>query len=319
MEELLNIEKIGIHDNFFELGGHSLLAIRLTSHIKATFGVTVSVRDIFATPTISNLVKTISEATISNVPAITVRERPKHIPLSYAQERLWFVDKLQGSNAFHIPGVLRIHGELNIELFSKALKILIQRHESLRTVFKEHDGVGYQYILEGNDYKVSYISEIPNGETLANFTDKTIAKAFDLTKDYMLRTVVVKESPTNHVLILVVHHIAADGWSLPILVKELEITYQSLLNGIEIPLEPLSVQYADYSIWQREYLSGEVLEVKLAYWLDKLKGAAPNPSKTTFSLSTRTKIGTSWPNSYPLLVPASFSRPTRPSFIPLRC
>ncbi len=281
-QELLGVEKIGVLDNFFELGGHSLLAIRLTSYIKSEFKVVVSVRDIFATPTIKSLVDTIKNATISNIPEIVVQERPTHIPLSYAQERLWFVDKLQGSNAFHIPGVLQLNGELNIALFTKAMKVLVQRHESLRTIFKEHEGVGYQYIMSEDAYEVTYISELPKGESLPNLIDQTISKTFDLAKDYMLRSVVVKESEANHVLILVIHHIASDGWSLPILVKELEATYQSLLKGEEVLLDPLPVQYADYSIWQRNYLSGEVLETKLAYWLGKLKGAAPLELPTDF-------------------------------------
>ncbi|MBJ6369844.1 non-ribosomal peptide synthetase, partial [Snuella sedimenti] len=281
-ENLLNIPKIGINDNFFELGGHSLLAIRLVSHIKSEFRVIVSVRDIFATPTIASLVETIKNATVSNVPEIVVRERPAHIPLSYAQERLWFIDKLHGSNAFHIPGVLRLKGEFNIKLFTKAIKVLVKRHESLRTIFKDYEGVGYQYIMGKDEYEVTYIPELPKKETITKLIDDTIFKAFDLAKDYMLRTVVVKESPTNHVLILVVHHIASDGWSLPILVKELEVTYQSLLKGEEVLLDPLPVQYADYSIWQREYLSGDVLKMKLAYWLEKLKGAAVLELPTDF-------------------------------------
>ncbi|WP_262495039.1 non-ribosomal peptide synthetase [Kordia jejudonensis] len=282
-EELLNLEHIGIQDDFFELGGHSLLAIRLSSHVKATFGVVVSVRDIFTTPTIKQLVTTIANATLSNVPKISVQERPKYIPLSYAQERLWFVDKLQGSNTFHIPGVLRLNGELNITLFKKTMKTLVQRHEALRTVFKEHNGVGYQQIIDEDAYEVAYISEITNEASLSNVIDGIISKPFDLAHDFMLRTAIIKESEDNHILVLVAHHIASDGWSLPILVKEIEIIYQSLLNGEAIPLAPLPVQYADYSIWQRHYLSGEVLETKLAYWLNKLKGAAILELPTDFS------------------------------------
>ena len=270
LQELLGIQKVGIHDNFFELGGHSVLAIRLVSHIQSTFRIAFNVKDVFATPTAYELAITITEGKVSEVPPITVSERPIHIPLSFAQERLWFVDKLQGSVAYHMPEVLRIKGKLDIDILSKSVKTLVARHESLRTVIKEHEGIGYQYILNSDDFEVTFISELP--ENIADFIEKETIRPFDLSNDYMLRVTILKEDPNNHILVFVLHHISSDGWSIPIFVSELEAYYESLSKGEASLLAELPVQYADYSIWQRAYLSGEVLENKLSYWSDKLQG-----------------------------------------------
>ncbi len=211
--------------------------------------------------------------TTSNVPAIEIVERPERIPLSFGQERLWFLDQLQGSLAYHISGVLKITGALNVVVLSKALKSIVDRHESLRTVFKDHDGIGYQEVKNGNDFEVSHIQNATE-EIVSSEIEKITKTAFDLSKDYMLRAAVISINDTNHRLILVLHHIASDGWSLPILVKELETSYGQLLVGDTIDLPALPVQYADYSTWQRTYLSGEVLAEKLAFWSSKLKDAA---------------------------------------------
>jgi amino acid adenylation domain-containing protein/non-ribosomal peptide synthase protein (TIGR01720 family) len=281
-EELLNVSPIGIHDNFFKLGGHSLLAIRLVSHIQSAFEVTISIRDVFASPTIAALSTVISEGTQSAIPQIIVGKRPKYIPLSYAQERLWFIDKLQGSTAYHIPAVMRIPHEINIELLGKAMRKLVERHEALRTIFVEKDGIGYQEIISSEQFELNYISALPKNTSLETCIAQETSKAFDLSKDYMLRSTLIADTDGSHVLVLVVHHIASDGWSVPILAKELEALYEEFTTGKESNLPALPVQYADYSIWQRNYLSGETLDKKLAYWHNKLNGATPLELPTDF-------------------------------------
>ena len=196
------------------------------------------------------------------------------IPLSFEQERLWFIDKLQGSIAYHISGVLRIKGALDMAMLSESAKILVNRHESLRTVFKDEEGIGYQHIMPCDEFKVTYITELEEETALGDYIEEIVATPFDLENDYMLRMTVVKESESVHTIIIVLHHIASDGWSTPIFVEELETCYQSLLKGEKIELAPLPIQYADYSIWQREYLSGAVLKQKLAYWEHKLNNTA---------------------------------------------
>ncbi|MBJ6369617.1 non-ribosomal peptide synthetase [Snuella sedimenti] len=220
--------------------------------------------------------------TSSIFPVLAPISRPSNIPLSYSQERLWFIDKLQGSLAYHISGVLKVTGALDVSLLSESLQYIVERHESLRTVFKDHDGVGYQEIKEIDAFEVTYI-EGATEEVLSSEIDKVTTAPFDLSQDYMLRASVVSKSDIDYVLILVIHHIASDGWSLPILVKELETIYTQKLSGQTIALPELTVQYADYSIWQRDYLSGKVLEEKLSFWKSKLKDAAILELPTDFT------------------------------------
>jgi fengycin family lipopeptide synthetase D len=186
----------------------------------------------------------------SNIPEIQAVARPSRIPLSFPQERLWFLDQLQGSLAYHISGVLKITGELNVSFLAEALQHLVDRHESLRTVFKDHEGIGYQHIIESDAFEVSHI-EASSEEIITSQIENVTKTPFNLSQDYMLRASVISKSETDHILILVLHHIASDGWSLPILVKELEASYTQLINGKLIELPELTVQYADYSTWQR--------------------------------------------------------------------
>ncbi len=194
------------------------------------------------------------------------------IPLSFPQERLWVMDKLEGTTNYHLPSVLRITGELDHELLSSCFKQIIDRHESLRTIFLERDGVGYQQLLNTANFQIekTAVNRITDQE-LKTLISNEVNRAFDLSKDYMLRANVLKLASDSHVLIVVMHHIAGDGWSVPILVSELEELYNSKLSGKPATLPELPVQYADYSIWQREHLLGETLEKRLNYWEDQLQ------------------------------------------------
>ena len=274
-KNILNIETVGVHHNFFELGGHSLVAIQLIAHIQATFEVVITIKDIFEKPTVSALSTVISEKTKTTIPAIVPTESTSNIPLSYAQERLWFIDKFQGSLAYHIPGVLQINGKIDVDILTKAIKALVVRHEALRTVIREHDGEGFQHILDVDNFEVATIASAEFTIDIDQFIERETQKPFDLSQDYMLRATIVKQSETSHILILILHHIAADGWSIPIFVNELEHAYEQVLTSGKVSLQPLSVQYADYSIWQRNYLSGEILDKKLSYWTHQLQDVTP--------------------------------------------
>jgi len=270
-QELLNAERVGIHDDFFSLGGHSLVAIRLLAAIRKEFKVELSIADIFKHPTVETLANHLDgRLDILPTPLQAGKERPAVIPLSFGQERLWFIDQLEGSVQYHIPLVLRIHGTIRAELLEEALKVVVNRHEVLRTVIRQTEGTAFQQILDGRQWKMDKISA-PGERGAGLLTGELISKPFNLTEDYMLRACLMLTSSEYDILVLTVHHIAADGWSMPVLLRELAVAYSSLSERQVIRLEPLTLQYADYSLWQRQYLQGAVLSAKLKYWKEKLE------------------------------------------------
>lgn len=195
--------------------------------------------------------------------------------MSYSQERLWFIDKLEGSVQYHIPSVLNLRGTLEVEKLVLSIQGVLQRHESLRTVIVEDGGQGYQQILPWEGWQLSRSKASNTKEGIGAQISREISRPFDLSKDYMLRCLLIEHSKDHHRLVVTLHHISSDGWSSSILVKEVAEMYNSLCEGREAELAPLEVQYSDYSIWQRKYVSGEVLEKKLRYWREQLKGVAP--------------------------------------------
>ncbi|MEO7976389.1 amino acid adenylation domain-containing protein [Flavobacterium sp.] len=279
-QDLLNAEQVGITDNFFELGGHSLSAVRLISALKKTFNVTVTITNIFSNPTIAALASFIeSQDNTSVLPFITKQELPADIPLSYAQERLWFIDKLKGSEHYHIPVVLNLKGNLNTAYLATALKTIVERHEALRTVYVEKDGVAYQKVQSSENWELNVLSSVDHYDS---FLSEEISKAFDLSKDYMLRATIIKVSEAEHILVLVRHHIATDGWSSSLIVNEFKALYASYESGTEANLPVLSFQYTDYSVWQRSQITGTYLADKLEYWENKLSGVAPSALPTDY-------------------------------------
>jgi amino acid adenylation domain-containing protein/non-ribosomal peptide synthase protein (TIGR01720 family) len=277
-QEILEVDTIGMNDDFFELGGHSLLAIRLVSAIRKTFKVEMPIGDIFDFPTVAQLVDRITKTSETVVlPAIVkYLHRPANIPLSFSQERLWFIDKLEGSVQYHIPLVLRLTGKINERLLEQALQGIIERHEVLRTIIHEVEGKGYQKIINSSDWQLlrTEISAL-DINNLENFLKGHIDKPFDLSKDYMLRAELMRKTETDHILLVTLHHIASDGWSSSIMITEFMDLYQSFELGKSTSLKPLVIQYADYAIWQREYLKGIILETKLNYWKKKLQDLTP--------------------------------------------
>jgi amino acid adenylation domain-containing protein len=274
-EELLGVEKIGARDNFFELGGHSLLAMRVISQVRRELNKELKIRDLFVYPIIADLAKQLEdEATAAAGSTIkSISPRPEYIPLSYSQERLWFIDRLEGSVQYHIPAVLNLKGEVNIAALENALKTVVERHEVLRTVIREHEGQGYQYI-KANNWTLKQSQSYDNNAELKAYISKEASKPFNLSQDDMLRAELITTGADSYVLLLVLHHIAADGWSMPVLVSELSKLYSSFSNNETSELKTPEIQYADYAIWQREYLDVANLQSKLSYWEEKLAGTA---------------------------------------------
>ncbi len=277
-QELLGIERIGIHGNFFELGGHSLLAMRLISAIRRQMKVEVTVKNLFLYPTISLLSSRIGVGEGEELlPEIEVSARPSHIPLSFSQERLWFIDQLEGSVQYHLPVVLRLKGKLNREALSHSLQQIVNRHEVLRTVYREEEGKSWQYIKEKDSNKLEIIDGSRYNEDkkgLGEYIQKLTKAPFDLSRDNMLRVILIALGEEDHVMVATMHHIASDAWSTSILVKEVAELYSSYTEQRMANLPELPLQYADYSIWQRGYLQGELLEKKISYWKEKLEGVS---------------------------------------------
>ncbi|MEP7253698.1 MAG: amino acid adenylation domain-containing protein, partial [Ginsengibacter sp.] len=275
-QEVLEVDQVGVHDDFFELGGHSLLAIRLISMIRKELGFEVKIGDVFDYPTIALLSKRIEgQEDRTLLPTIEIKERPAKIPLSFSQERLWFIDQLEGSTQYHLPTILRLKGNLNVEALNYSLQQIVHRHQVLRTVYKEEGGIPFQHIKEDEKNAVQEIdgSQFKDkSEELFSFIKQLVKTPFDLSKDNMLKVYLIEVAPEDHVLVAVMHHISSDAWSTSIMVKEVVELYNSFIEQRSPQLPAMDLQYADYSIWQRNNLKGEIFENKVAYWKEQLKG-----------------------------------------------
>ena len=276
-QELLGVDRIGVLDNFFELGGHSLLATRLVSMVRRQMDVDLAIRDVFVHPTISELGGHISEhSTAVLLPSIVPYDRSgmDRVPLSYSQERLWFIDQLQGSLEYHIPFVLRLEGALDRDVLEESLREIVSRHEVLRTVILSDEGVGHQQVLRSRDWALEYYDAVERSD-VEGYLSLFLSRAFDLSKDYMLRVGLYRLGEAEHILAGAFHHIASDGWSNAILINEFVALYSSKKSGLPHGLPELGIQYSDYALWQREHISGPLLEEQLSYWEAHLKDVPP--------------------------------------------
>jgi amino acid adenylation domain-containing protein len=295
--DLLKLDRVGIQDNFFELGGHSLLATQVIAQVRARLQVDLPLREFLADPTIAHLSNWIESSYQHRLTPtlIPVAERQGNLPLSFGQEGLWFLHQLDGLGAaYNLPLHLRLTGELNLAVLEHSLKVLIQRHEILRM----------RCVIDGSQPRLIILPEEPLRLPMIDLqllpdrkreVQRLIAhdaeQPFDLMHDRLLRVAIVRLEPTESILLLTLHHLVADGWSVAVWVRELATIYAAVLIEQPVPLEPLPLQYADFAVWQRQELQGERLELLLAHWRRTLHNApplvtlppdAPRPAMQTF-------------------------------------
>ncbi|HKV09856.1 MAG TPA: amino acid adenylation domain-containing protein, partial [Thermoanaerobaculia bacterium] len=279
---VLDVPEVGVTDDFFALGGHSLLATRLVAEVREAFGVDLPVRAVFQAPTVLSqagalaLARAAGDGFPAPGPILPV-SRDGLLPLSFAQERLWFLDRLTpGSPAYNLPLALRVRGGLDLTALARAVAAVVERHEALRTTFVGLEGRPAQRIApaEGWSLPVRDLSGAPDPEAEARrLAQAEAVRPFDLARGPLLRTGLLRLGPGEHVLLLTVHHIVADLWGLGILVREMATFYAAGTTGRPAGLPELPVQYADFAVWQRGWLQGEVLERQLAFWRERLAGA----------------------------------------------
>ncbi|MCP6762148.1 MAG: amino acid adenylation domain-containing protein [Fischerella sp. CENA71] len=302
--EVLNLKQIGIYDNFFEMGGNSLLATQVISRLRSLFGVELPLRRLFETPTVgelSELIRACNCAIELQIPKIAPVPRSEYLPLSFAQARLWFLNQLDEKSAiYNMPEPLRILGSLNVAALEMAVQEIIRRHEILRTTFKIVNSFPVSIIASSTTINIPVVDlqHLPEQEQSEQVQQLAIAESqqlFDLSNGPLLRATLLRLEEQSHVLLLTMHHIVSDGWSMGIFVKELSALYQAFDSGKPAELSELSIQYADFAHWQKEWLTGEVLQTQLNYWKQQLASSPPllelptdhpRPSIQTFQGST---------------------------------
>ena len=284
--EVLRLKQVSVNDNFFDLGGHSLLAVRVIAAIRDIFKVELPLTTLFSAPTIAALSEVLSASQSHNghapVAAITPTPRTGQLPVSYVQERLWFLDQLNpGSAAYNVPTALRLKGPLEINALREAVNTLISRHEALRANFKYSDNGLTQQISENLRLEIPCI-EIHGKSTedrervLQDLINHDARQPFDLANGPLIRVSLFRIDKADHVLLVVMHHTISDGWSLAVFFQELGAVYDSLAaGGSPAQLASLPIQYADFAHWQRQRMSGPILEAELAYWKKALDGVPP--------------------------------------------
>lgn len=293
--KVLSLEHIGINDNFFELGGHSLLATMVIARLREAFGIELPLRCLFEAPTVASLSDYIGRIDQKlQAPPIQRISRNQELPLSFAQQRLWFLDQLQpGNEAYNIPVGVRMHGVLNIEALQQSFQEVINRHEALRTVFTTVAGQPIQEIIESPSLTLpvvdlQHLAPTEREAKALQLATEEVQKPFTLDQWPLLRVTLLQLDDTEYLLLLTIHHIVADGWSMGILVREVATLYEAFCAGERSPLKRLSIQYVDYAVWQRQWLQGEVLETKLSYWKQQLGHNLPTlqlPTKPNSTVS----------------------------------
>jgi amino acid adenylation domain-containing protein len=284
--EVLGVEGVGAGDNFFELGGHSLLATRVVSRLRAATGVEVELRRLFESPTVEGLAWWVEaglrEGAAGEVGRVTRRaETCEAAPLSFAQQRLWFLDRLgPGGAAYNVPAGVRLAGRLNAAALEQAVGEVVRRHEALRTRFTAEADEPLQEVEPGARLSWAYADLRVTADAERHLEVQRLGRAearrgFDLSRAPLLRVTLVRLDEEEHVLLLTMHHIVSDGWSMGVLVSEVSALYEAYVAGRPSPLAELPLQYADYAAWQREWLQGENLERQLSFWRERLAGAPP--------------------------------------------
>ena len=283
--EVLRVESVGMRDDFFALGGHSLLATRLVSRVRESFGVELPVRSLFEAPTVRDLAGHVEAAlrdrTGEQAPPVVRVSREAKLPLSFAQQRLWFLHELEPTSSFYnVPVAVRLRGGLQIDAMQRTLNEIVQRHESLRTSFPTIDAQPVQSIAPALTLDLPLIDlstsreEEREHEAQRRATEEARAP-FNLATGPLMRASLVRLGAEDHVLLVTMHHIVSDGWSMGVLIKEVGALYRAFIENEPSPLAELPVQYADFADWQRRWLTGEVFETHLRYWRRQLGGELP--------------------------------------------
>jgi amino acid adenylation domain-containing protein len=272
--ELLGIERIGIQDDFFALGGHSLLATRVIARVRAVLGVELPVRSLFETPTVAGLAVRIRQADASTkAPPLVPLPRGNDFPLSFAQERLWFLHRLDpGAATYNMAGALRISGDLDAAALEQTLREAARRHEALRTTFPAVGGAPVQRISPEPSFVLSTVDASGSPDQVAVAEG---SRPFDLERGPVLRALLIRLAPAEHLLTVTMPHIVADGWSLGVLMREVGELYPVFVSGETPESSAPAVQVADFAVWQREWLQGETLRSLLDWWRDHLAGSEP--------------------------------------------
>ena len=282
--EVLRVERIGVHDNFFDLGGHSLLATRVVSRIRRALQVEITLRAFFETPTVAGLAERIEEIpqTERKLPIFPLLPvvRDKDLPLSFAQQRLWFLDQYEPeSSVYNIPSALRLAGALTVSVLEQSLQEIVNRHEVLRTTFSMVDGEAVQIIAPSLKLTLPVVDLSETAEAEREHEAQRLAKEegrrpFDLSRGPLFRIRLLQLRKEDHVLLMTLHHSVSDGWSMGVLYRELSVLYEAFSKGKPSPLADLPIQYADFAVWQRDWLQSEVLEGQLSYWKKQLADVA---------------------------------------------
>ncbi|MGH8718224.1 MAG: amino acid adenylation domain-containing protein, partial [Burkholderiales bacterium] len=280
--DVLKLDQVGIGDNFFELGGHSLLATQVISRVRTALNIELPLRALFEAPTVAELslktAKICSDKGKRHGPAPITRRRPGDIvPCSLPQLRLWFLDQFEpGTPLYNIRAALRIKGALNVRALKACFNEIVRRHEVLRTTFTTSNEQPIQVVHAPTEFTLAFIdlSRLASREVEAQrLSSEEAHRPFDLSRGPLLRATLLKLDDELHALILVVHHIVSDAWSMGVLYRELTTLYRAFVGRKPSPLAKLRIQYADYALWQRNWLKGEVLDRQIAYWRRQLEGA----------------------------------------------
>jgi len=284
-KEVLRIESIGIHESFFEWGGHSLLATQVLSRIRQVFDVDLPLRAFFEHPTVAGLSQDVAAALHSGdrsqLPALVPAPRDRPLPLSFAQQRLWFIQNLEpGSATYNMPLFLRLRGPLSVPALQRSVDEIVRRHEGLRTTFALENAEPVQIV--GPPHPVALplldLSAIPDSarrDEVRRLAAAESRRPFDLSRGPLLRATLLRLQPAEHVILLTLHHIACDAWAMGLLVGDFVSLYRGWSTGEAPALPALPLQYADFALWQRQWLRDGILEEQLSYWRQKLSGAQP--------------------------------------------